>query len=53
MYLLVPHLGMLLGQGPEQYLFLSLEYQGTLYHLAHLAHHYLTDVPLECLQGYL
>jgi hypothetical protein len=44
---------MLLGQGPERYPFLSLEYQGTLYHLAHLDHHYLTEVPLERLQGNL
>ena len=44
---------MLLGQGPERYLFLSLGCQGTLYHLAHLDHHCLTKVPLERLQGYL
>ena len=53
MYLPVPHLDMLLGQGPEGYLFLSLGYQGTLYHMAHLGHHCMTEVPLESLQCYL
>ena len=44
---------MSLDQGPEGYLFLSPECQGTLYHLAHLGHQCLTEVPLGCLQGYL
>ena len=53
MYLLAPPLDMSRGQGPERYLFLSPECQGTLCSLGHLDHQCLTEVPLGCLQGYL
>ena len=53
MYLPVPCLSMLLGQGPEQYLCLYPGYQGTLYHLAHPGRHCVTRVPLDHLQCYL
>ena len=44
---------MLLGQGPERYLCLYPEYQGTLYHLAHPGRYCVTGVPLDRLHCYL